>query len=133
MLKLVHSKFGHRVVILMFAITLVLGLSPRIAFAGFSPTLASQDRSGVDLDKVKTYLENKKVSETLASLGYSKDEIDTRLAQLSPAEISSLAGQLDSAMVPNGSAVGVVIGVVVVILVALGILSLMGKRVTVSS
>ncbi|MDR2350856.1 MAG: PA2779 family protein [Deltaproteobacteria bacterium] len=130
---LVHSRFGHKVVLLMFAVALVLGAAPKFAFGGFSPTLASQDATAEDLDKIRGHLENKKVSETLASLGYSKGEIEERLALLSPEEISSLAGQLDQSLVPNGSAAGIIIGAVVVILVALGILSLMGKKVTVST
>jgi tetrahydromethanopterin S-methyltransferase subunit B len=133
MLNMVQSKFGKNVILLMLAITFAFGIAPKFAVAGFSPTLDSQERADVDLDKIRNYLENKKVSETLASLGYSKAEINERLALLSQEEVSALAGQLDSAMTPNGSAVGVVIGIVIVVLVALGVLSLMGKKVTVSS
>ncbi|MDR2459372.1 MAG: PA2779 family protein [Deltaproteobacteria bacterium] len=128
------SKFGRRVLLLMLAMALALGLAPRYAWAGFTPTIASQEAKGdVDMDRIRSYLESKKVSETLVALGYSETEIEERLLQLTPEEISALAGELDNAMVPNGGAAGVAIGVVVVILVVLGILSLMGKRVTVSS
>jgi hypothetical protein len=72
------------------------------------------------------------VQEILRSLGYSEEEINTRLAQLSQEEISQLAGELDKTLAPGGSAAGIAIGVVVVVLVALGILSLVGKRVVVA-
>jgi hypothetical protein len=117
----------------MLALAFVLALSPRLAYAGFSPTISSQEVTDTsDLDRVRSILETKKVSETLANLGYSPEEINSRLALLSAEEISQLAGQLDQAMVPSGNAIGIVIGVVVVVLVALGVLSLMGKSISVS-
>jgi hypothetical protein len=132
MRDLLQTPFGRRVVLLMLSLSFLLALSPGPALAGFSSTLSSQNGAQTDLDRVREVLENKKVSETLAALGYSQDEIDTRLAALTPEEISELAGQLDQALVPSGGAAGIVIGVVVVVLVALGILSLMGKSVSVS-
>jgi hypothetical protein len=101
--------------------------------AGFVTTVDSQIAQGADLDRVRSVLENKKVSETLASLGYDRAEIDARLAQLDDSEIQALAGQLDQAMTPAGDGTaGVIIAVVVIFLVVLGVLSLMGKRVVVS-
>jgi Holliday junction resolvasome RuvABC DNA-binding subunit len=118
----------------MIALALILALAPsRGALAGFATTVDSQTTKASDLDRVRQVLENKKISQTLSDLGYSQPEIDTRLAQLSDQEIHALAGQLDEAMIPAGDGTaGVVIGVVVVILVVLGILSLMGKSVSVS-
>ncbi|MDR0548234.1 MAG: PA2779 family protein [Deltaproteobacteria bacterium] len=133
MRHLLTTKVGYLTVFVMLALTLGLGLTPKAAVAGFLPTVApKEERTKADLDKVRQALENKKVAGTLASLGYDKAEIEEKLAQLSPEEISSLAGQLDEAMAPSGSAAGIVIGVVVVVLVVLGVLSLMGKRVVVS-
>jgi hypothetical protein len=135
MLKLSTSQLGRRVVVLMIGLALALALSPTPgALAGFVTTVDSQTQLAADLDKIKATLENKKISETLASLGYTSEEIDTRLAKLTDSEIHALAGQLDQAMTPAGDgSAGVIIAVVVVILVILGILSLMGKSVYVSS
>ncbi|MDR0355740.1 MAG: PA2779 family protein [Deltaproteobacteria bacterium] len=134
MTNLAYSKLGRSVVRLMIALALILALAPsRGALAGFATTVDSQTTKASDLDRVRQVLENKKISQTLSDLGYSQPEIDTRLAQLSDQEIHALAGQLDEAMIPAGDGTaGVVIGVVVVILVVLGILSLMGKSVSVS-
>jgi hypothetical protein len=132
MRHLLTTKFGHLTIILMLALTLGLAVTPRAAVAGFLPTITQADEESKDLETIRLALENKKVAGTLASLGYDKAEIDERLAQLTPEEISSMAGQLDEAMHPSGSAAGIVIGVVVVVLVVLGVLSLMGKRVVVS-
>ncbi|MDR1085946.1 MAG: PA2779 family protein [Deltaproteobacteria bacterium] len=132
MRKLLTTGFGRLVVILMLALTMGLAVTPRAAVAGFLPTVNQSDQKSKDLATIRQALEIKKVSGTLAALGYEQAEIEARLAQLSDAEISSLAGQLEEAMTPSGSAVGIVIGVAVVALVVLGVLSLMGKRVVVS-
>ncbi|MDR2340152.1 MAG: PA2779 family protein [Deltaproteobacteria bacterium] len=132
MRDLLKTRLGRRVAMLMLALSLVLGLSPRLAFAGFAPTMGPGDHGYSDLDSIRAHLENKKVQETLRNLGFSQEEINDRLSQLSQEEISQLAGELDKTLAPGGSAAGIVIGVVVVVLVALGILSLVGKRVVVS-
>jgi hypothetical protein len=132
MSNLLNTKLGRRTVMLMIALSIALGLSPRFAYAGFAPTVAPGAPGYASLDAVRAHLENKKVQETLRSLGYTQEEISSRLSQLSQEEISQLAGELDKTMAPGGSAAGVAIGVVIVLLVALGILSLVGKRVVVS-
>ncbi|MDR2386764.1 MAG: PA2779 family protein [Deltaproteobacteria bacterium] len=134
MSNLANSKLGRFTVRLMIALAMVVALIPtRGALAGFATTIDSQPTQAGDLDRVRQVLENKKIAQTLADLGYNQDEINHRLAQLSEAEIHALAGQLDEALVPAGDGtVGVIIAVVVVILVVLGILSLMGKSVSVS-
>ncbi|MDR1486462.1 MAG: PA2779 family protein [Deltaproteobacteria bacterium] len=134
MRNLLTSKLGRQVVSLMIGLTLALALTPTPgAMAGFITTADSQIQSSSDLDTIREALENKKVSETLASLGYNSDEIESRLSQLSESEIHALAGELDQAMTPAGGSAGVIIAVVVVFLVVLGILSLMGKSLVVSN
>lgn len=134
MSNLAKSQLGRGVVRLMIILAFVLALAPtKGALAGFATTIDSQTTRTADLDKIRNLLENKKVAQTLADLGYNQDEINQRLSKMEPAEIHALAGQLDQALVPAGDGtVGVVIAVVVVILVVLGILSLMGKSVSVS-
>jgi amino acid transporter len=135
MSNLAKSTLGRGVVRLMIALALLLALVPsKAALAGFASTIDSQTTQAADLDRIRQTLENKTITQTLADLGYNQDEINTRLAQLNEAEIHALAGQLDQAMVPagDGGTAGVIIAVVVVILVVLGILSLMGKSVSVS-
>ena len=134
MSNLAYTRMGRAAVRLMIALALVLALVPtRGALAGFATTIDSRAAQAADLDRVRQVLENKKITQTLADLGYNQEEISHRLSQLSEDEIHALAGQLDEAMVPAGDGtVGVIIAVVVVILVVLGILSLMGKSVSVS-
>ncbi|MDR2442427.1 MAG: PA2779 family protein [Deltaproteobacteria bacterium] len=134
MRDLAKTKAGHRVVLLMIALAMVLALMPtKAALDGFATTVDSQSARDADLAHIRATLENKKVSETLVSLGYSREEIDQRLSQLDESEIRSLAGELDRAMIPAGDGTaGVIIAVLVVFLVVLGVLSLMGKSLVVS-
>ncbi|MDR3205301.1 MAG: PA2779 family protein [Deltaproteobacteria bacterium] len=134
MKNLALTKIGQITVRLMIALALLLAFTPnQAALAGFVATIDSKASASNELDTIKKVLEIKKVTQTLADLGYNREEIDTRLAQLSAEEVSYLAGQLDQAMTPAGDgAAGVIIAVVVVFLVVLGVLSLMGKSVVVS-
>ncbi|MDR2613160.1 MAG: PA2779 family protein [Deltaproteobacteria bacterium] len=134
MSDILHTATGRWVLRLMLALSFALALCPaNEAFAGFAPTAGVRSGTDADLDRIRTFLESKKVSNTLAAMGYDQAEIEARLAGLSEQEISDLAGRLDNSMTPSGgSGVAIAIGVVVVLLVVLGILSIMGKRVVVS-
>jgi hypothetical protein len=52
--------------------------------AGFATTLDSQGLIDADSDmrRIRAVLENKKVSQNMAALGYDQAEIEARLAQL---------------------------------------------------
>jgi hypothetical protein len=135
MSNLLHTRTGRLVLQLMLALSFALALCPASeAMAGFAPTAGVRSGAGAaDLEKVRSILENKKVTNTLASMGYDQAEIEARLAGLTDAEISDLAGRLDGSLTPSGDGgVAIAIGVVVVVLVVLGILSIMGKRVVVA-
>ncbi|MDR1039119.1 MAG: PA2779 family protein [Deltaproteobacteria bacterium] len=134
MSNILYTRTGRRVLQLMLALSFALALCPANgAWAGFAPTAGVRSGADADLEKIRSFLEIKKVTNTLEAMGYDRAEVESRLAGLSADEISDLAGRLDGAMVPAGdSGVGIAIGVVVVVLVVLGILSLMGKRVVVA-
>jgi hypothetical protein len=111
----------------------VIGVAPRVD-AAFSPsevlTLSPEVRAG-DIDKIRITLENKLVSQRLRDLGYSTDEIMTRLSQMTDEQIHSFAQRLDDLKV-GGDGAGVVIAVLVIIILVLVILHLTGKKVKVS-
>jgi hypothetical protein len=119
MFDLSKSKSGRLAVRVMLALAFVLALTPASgALAGFAATLETQSLGGeADMRRVKAFLENKKVSETMAAMGYDQAEIESRLAQLDPSEIHYLAGELETSMVPAGDG-GTVLTVVIVIAAA---------------
>ncbi|MDR3135740.1 MAG: PA2779 family protein [Deltaproteobacteria bacterium] len=114
------SRLGHfSVGLLVVALALALALLPNAAaWAGFATSVDSRGARETDLGKARQALENKKVSQVLADLGYSQEEVESRLSSLTEEELHALAGQLDQAMIPAGDA-GVVVGVGVVLVLVI--------------
>ncbi|MBP1708616.1 MAG: hypothetical protein H6Q40_405 [Deltaproteobacteria bacterium] len=85
-------------------------------YAGFSPSEvlndSSFDRSG-DLQKIQKVLELKMVSEKLMELGFTQEEIQGKLDQLSDEQIHQVALNLDELKV-GGDGLGIVIGLLVI-------------------
>ncbi len=109
---------GHTAAFLALIMTL-LAFVPNVE-AGFVPSSLSSsvEVRAQDMASVQKTLENKMVKERLANLGYSPEEIDARLGQLSDAEMHSLASQLGS-LDAGGGALGLI--VVILVIVILGI------------
>ena len=106
----------------------VIGAAQKV-FAGFSPSEAISiekfDRSS-DLKKVQKVLEMKLVGEKLRELGFTPNEIQGRLDQLSDEQLHQLALHLDELQV-GGDAGWVIVLHLIAILVVL-ILYLSGNR-----
>jgi len=109
----------------------VIGITPRV-YAGFSPSEAisalSSDRFS-DLEKIRKTLEMKMVRERLVALGFTPDEIEKRVTQLSDHQIHELALQLDELQVGGASGWAVVIIVLLIIVVVGIIIYVSGHRV----
>ncbi len=112
----------------------ILSIAPR-ADAGLAPSeviqLAAMDRVH-DLEKIQQVLEMKAVSERLAQLGLTADEIRQRLATLSDHQIHQLALQLDEIRVGQADALGVIIALLVIVILVIVILKLTGHKVIVT-
>ena len=93
----------------------VIGIAEK-TYAGFSPSevmnLSPLERT-VDLQKIRTTLETKVVSEKLAQLGFNKDEIQSRLDQLSDQKLHKVALKVDQ-LKTGGDAGGFIIAVLVI-------------------
>lgn len=117
---------------LVFAM-FIIGIAPRVD-AAFSPsetlTLSATDRAQ-DTEKIRTALENKMVAQRLHDLGYSSEEIASRLSELTDAQIHSFAQKLDDIKV-GGDGLGIVIAILVIIILVIVILHLTGRRVVVA-
>lgn len=112
-------------VLLIFVLSLI-SLVPRVE-AAFIPS--SDSRNGLmrnqDIQTIQKALENKIVKQRLQDLGFSEEEIQERLNQLSDEEVHSLAMQIDS--LSQGGILGVVIAVLVIVVLVLVIMKLMDK------
>lgn len=110
----------------------VIGIAPRVD-AAFSPSealnISTEARTG-DIERIRIVLENKLVAQRLHDLGYTTNEIMTRLSQMTDEQIHNFAQKLDDLKV-GGDGLGVIIAVLVIVVLVLVILQLTGKRVIV--
>lgn len=134
MFAFLASDWFRRIAMLLLMTMTVLALVPRVE-AGFMPTdrsfgssLEAQELRAKDMATVKEALENKLVAERLTALGYSAEEIDQRLAQLSSAELHELASQIDTLTV-GGDALGAVIALLIIVILVIVILKLTDTRI----
>ncbi|HSR09935.1 MAG TPA: PA2779 family protein [Thermodesulfobacteriota bacterium] len=111
----------------------VIGITPR-AFAGFSPsevlTLSPADRAA-DIRKLQNFLEMKMVRERLKDYGYSPGEIQTRLGELSDAQIHEVALKIDEMKVAADDGLGFLIGVLIIVILVIIIIMLLGHRIVI--
>ena len=82
------------------------------------------------MEKIRVILENKLVGQRLHDLGYTADEVMTRLSQMSDSQVHSFAQKLDDLKV-GGDGLGVVIALLVIVVLVLVILQLTGHKVAV--
>jgi len=110
----------------------IIGITPRV-YAGFSPSEAismlSFDRSS-DLEKIRKVLEMKMVGERLRDLGFTPDEIEKRLTQLSDHQIHQLALNLDQLQV-GGSGWAVLIVILLIAIIIGVVIYVSGHRVVI--
>ncbi len=113
----------------MVTVMFLLGITPRVD-AGFSPSEVigqPQMNRTADLDKIQKVIEIKMIRERLNVLGFSQEEIQTRLNRLSDEQVHQLALKLDELKVAGDEAVAVLI-VLVIAAIALLVIYLMGYR-----
>lgn len=118
---------------LVFAM-LIIGIAPKVE-AGFAPseaiTLAQVDRTA-DMDRIQKVIETKMIKDRLERFGFTQEEINNRLSQLSDQQVHQLALQLDDLKVGKGDALGIIIALLVIAILVIIILQLTGHRVVVT-
>lgn len=98
----------------------LLGAVPRVE-AAFSPSemmLVDAETRANDMEKIQLVLENKLVRERFQDLGFSVEEINSRLAALTAEQIHDLATKLETLKVGGDGGAMAAMVVVMVILVA---------------
>jgi hypothetical protein len=112
----------------------IIAVAPK-AEAGFAPSeiiaLGQTDRTG-DIDKIQKVLEAKAVSERLAQLGLTRDEIKSRISQLSDLQIHQIALQLDDLKVGGSDVLGVVVALLIIAILVVILLNLTGHKVVIA-
>ncbi len=110
---------------LIFAMFLI-GVAPRVD-AGIAPSefiaMSRTDRNA-DIEKIRQVLEMKMVGERLGQLGFTQDEIRTRLSRLDDQQLHKFALQLDDLKVGGDGGAGIAIAVLLILLLFLMIVML---------
>jgi hypothetical protein len=113
---------------LAFAFFLIASI-PQNSWAYLVDARALNHSRDADMNKIQRVLESKMISQRLSELGLSMDEINSKLQQLSDADVHQFASQLDSLM-PGGD-LGIIIGLLVIVILVLVILQMTGHKVIV--
>jgi hypothetical protein len=109
----------------------VIGITPRV-YAGFAPSQVlelSPGERAADLQKIRQFLEMKMVGERLKELGYTSEEIQSRLSQLNDEQIHQLAIKLDDLNVAGDSALGIIIALLIIAILVIVIIQLLGHKI----
>lgn len=113
---------------LVFAM-FVIGIVPRVE-AAFTPSaaLVPGDRAS-DIEKIRVVLQHKMVAQRLHDLGFSADEISSRLVNLDDQQLHSFAQQLDDLKVGGIDAIWWLVIAIVIVLIVFVLLPAVGIRV----
>lgn len=113
---------------LVFAM-FIIGIVPRVE-AAFTPSaaLAPGDRA-TDIEKIRVVLQHKMVAQRLHDIGFSADEISSRLTNLNDQQLHSFAQQLDDLKVGGIDAIWWLVIAIAVLVIVFVILPLVGVRI----
>jgi hypothetical protein len=109
----------------------IIGIAPKTE-AGFSPSamIDAEVSREADLAKVQQIIETKMVRERLEKLGFTADEVASRLSQLSDQQLHQVAQNLDDIKV-GGNGLGIIIALLVIAILVVLLIQLTGHRVVV--
>lgn len=130
MFSIRHSSLTRLLAVYLAIMCFVIASLPRESFAFIvaSQTDDSVFDRQVDISTVQRILESKAVSEKLASIGLTKEEIDERITRLTDTELHQFANQLNS-IYAGGDGVGIVISLLLIVVLVLVILNLTGHKI----
>jgi len=112
----------------------ILGITPNVE-AGFIQSEVIQmsgTERNMDLLQIQKILESKAVSVRLQQIGFTPEEIQERLSQLSDDQIHQIALQLDQLKVGQGDALGIIIAVLVIAILVVVLLKLTGHDIIIT-
>jgi hypothetical protein len=108
----------------------LIGITPKVE-AGLSPSeviLDGQNDRNHDIATIQGIIEMKMIKDRLEKLGFTTDEVNSRLDRLSDQQVHQLALQLDDVKI-GGDGLGVVIALLVIAILVVLLIQLTGHRV----
>ena len=128
MRKFKNSILTRRIAMLLVVLMGIFSVVPRIeaSFVPSGESFASSERHK-DMATVQKVLEQKLIKERLKDLGYTDQEINSRLDQLSDSELHQFATQLDS-LTSGGSTL---VWILVIALAIIAVLYFTNKKIVI--
>jgi len=108
----------------------LIGITPKVE-AGLSPSeviVDGQNDRNHDIATIQGIIEMKMIKDRLEKLGFSTDEVNSRLDRLSNQQVHQLALQLDDIKI-GGDGLGIVIAILVIAILVVLLIQLTGHRV----
>lgn len=109
---MLNMRKNLRVVSFFMAILMSLATvwaSPAVAGVVGTGELLSEQRVEVDRASLLNMLEQQEVKDKLTAMGVSQDDVEKRINNLTPAELSSFEQQLAEAPVGQNGVVGIIV------------------------
>jgi len=121
----VSKRFSHSLLFVV-AVLIVVTAIPAIAAPVPSKTAANQslDSRAADIALVRDVVSNEEVAKALTSRGFSQEQVNQKLAQLSPQDLHQLAGnlnQLQAAGLTNQQWLYVAIGAIAALIIVIAV------------
>ena len=119
------KRFSHSLLFVV-AVLIVVTAIPAIAAPVPSKTAANQslDSRAADIALVRDVVSNEEVAKALTSRGFSQEQVNQKLAQLSPQDLHQLAGnlnQLQAAGLTNQQWLYVAIGAIAALIIVIAV------------
>ncbi len=120
------------VAVMMAGVMGVLGSVRGVAEAGvIASSLSDTASRAEDMAKVQSFLENKVVVQKLVDYGVSPEEAMAKVQAMSAQDLHRLAAMTDRAAAGADSAIGILIGLAILIILIIVIFKLMNKEIVV--
>lgn len=130
---MVRIRLTYGITWYLVAAMFILGIAPG-ADAGLSPSdLIAQPEynKSTDMNRVMKVIETKMVRERLGELGFTPEEIQSRLNQLTEEQLHRFASTLDELKV-GGDGLGIIITLLVIAILVVLLLQLTGHKVIIT-
>jgi hypothetical protein len=108
----------------------IIGIAPKVD-AGFAPSeiiAGAQISRDLDIERIQNVIETKMVRDRLEKLGFTPEEIRSRLDRLDDQQVHQLALQIDEVKA-GGDVLGVIIALLVIGILVVLLLQLTGHKV----
>ena len=110
----------------------VLGALQGVAEAGvIASGVPGEGNRAEDISKIQSFLENKLVVQKLIDYGVSPEEAKAKVEAMSSRELHRLASLTDRAAAGADDALGILIGIAILIILVIVIIKLMNKEVVI--